>query len=216
MTITRTRFIAAACLLVGALCFLAYFEYTKYVDAKLVRIIKNELSEFNLPTDGTIVYQKIESNHNCSWSDVTVVYSSNKTPKDSCASVLSSIPLQKWQPQHDLQQTDFCEEDKTSTKLIAQNLSKTTYFSSEAYPQAAANGPIFMPVNPVAELDIQQKAKEKHWKSFYYIHLTYQTPNDREHYACGEMQTYCACSNPTYFEETIFKQENHTAKSSKP
>lgn len=213
MKMTRTKIIAG-CLIVGVLCFFAYLEYTKKIeqknqidawhDAELVDIVKNELKELHFQTDGKIVYQQITANHDCNRSDLTFVYSSYKTPKDICASFLSSLPLQKWQPQHVQQKTDFCEARPVSkmTELFANNLPKTKILMLGAYPKSAAHKNTFMPVWEGTELDVKEEAI-KHGESFFYINIKYQGTYDKAKYPCNEMNFECACLNPTYVEDTL-------------
>ena len=216
MKITRTQIITG-CVLVGALCSFAYYEYTKYVDAKLVDTVKNEFNKLHFKTDGSIVYQQISANHNCKWSQLTVVYSSNNAPKDICASFLSSLPPLKWQPQHDQRQTDFCVDRSNTKTLFAHNPPETVFLELWAYPNSAARTNTFIPVNPSAELAIQKNAI-KHGENFYYIHLRYQTPEDREEQGCNANEGVydCACLDSTYEEDTLPELQKHADKSRNP
>lgn len=212
MNITRTQ-ITVGCLSVVFICFFAYYKHTKQIDAeidaKLVTIVTNELNNLHLQTDGSFVYQQVSANHNCNRSDITTVYSSNMSTSDICSSVLSSLPLQKWQPRYQWRQSKFCvdsehpaDRDKPSyidTTLRAYNSADTIHLELRAYPKVATY--TFMPVNQYAEHDIIQAA-QKYGESFYYIHLSYEGGYYHNKYPCNEVNFECECIYSTYYKST--------------
>jgi len=128
---------------------LAYYyfmqNYKKEIDSKLIEIATSEFNKLQFKIDGFLVYKQIKSNHNCNKSDIVVVNSSNMSTNDICASILSSLPLDKWQPVHQWQQEKFCVDSEHSadkfipsyidTSLIARDHSNKIYLRIKAYPK---------------------------------------------------------------------------------
>ncbi len=191
--------------LVAVLSYFAYSKYTKRLDAELVGIVKNELNGLHLKDPGKIIYRQDRANHNCNYSELTVVYSSNKGEQEICRSLLSSLPLGKWQPQHMQQKTDFCESRPVglSTALTARSeidSASSITLRMEAYPKEALHVNTFMPVADQADV---KKEAASHGKSFYYIEFAYRGPHDRAQCPCEEGGDVCEYANSTFYESTF-------------